>query len=43
MLPCLMYKIAWSLNDNMERLAFSCIWIMNMGGTVEKEDKANRE
>ena len=35
MLPRPLCEIACSLNENVERLAFSCVWRMNMDGTVE--------
>ena len=39
MLPRPLCEIACSLNENVERLAFSCVWRMNMDGTVENGDK----
>ena len=36
--PHLMYNISFRLNENTEILVLSCIWIVNMGGTVEKYD-----
>jgi DIS3-like exonuclease 2 len=35
MLPRPLCEIACSLNENVERLAFSCVWRMNMDGSVE--------
>ena len=37
MLPRPLCEIACSLNENVERLAFSCVWRMNMDGTVESK------
>jgi len=34
MLPRPLCEIACSLNENVERLAFSCVWTMNMDGTL---------
>jgi DIS3-like exonuclease 2 len=34
MLPRPLCEVACSLNENVERLAFSCIWRMNMDGTM---------
>lgn len=39
MLPRPLCEIACSLNENVERLAFSCVWRMNMDGTVETKGK----
>jgi DIS3-like exonuclease 2 len=39
MLPRPLCEVACSLNENVERLAFSCVWIMNMDGTLESKDK----
>jgi len=36
MLPRPLCEIACSLNENVERLAFSCVWKMNMDGTMMK-------
>ena len=36
MLPRPLCEIACSLNENVERLAFSCIWTMNADGTLGK-------
>ena len=41
MLPRPLCEIACSLNENVERLAFSCVWVMNMDGTMAKEDDDN--
>ena len=43
MLPRPLCKIVSSLNENVERLAFSCVWIMNMDGTMAIEEEADRE
>ena len=37
MLPKPLCEIACSLNEDVERLAFSCVWKMNMDGTVSKK------
>ena len=37
MLPRPLCEIACSLNENVERLAFSCVWTMNMDGTLAKK------
>jgi len=37
MLPRPLCEIACSLNENVERLAFSCVWKMNMDGTLPKK------
>lgn len=37
MLPRPLCEIACSLNENVERLAFSCVWRMNMDGTLSKK------
>ena len=37
MLPRPLCEIACSLNENVERLAFSCVWKMNMDGTLSKK------
>lgn len=39
MLPRPLCEIACSLNENVERLAFSCVWTMNMDGTLAKKGK----
>eukprot|EP00977_Amphora_coffeiformis_P013282 scaffold3421_cov181-Amphora_coffeaeformis.AAC.22 len=36
MLPRPLCEIACSLNENVERLAFSCVWTMNPDGTLGK-------
>ncbi|KAL7531929.1 hypothetical protein ACHAXR_008498 [Thalassiosira sp. AJA248-18] len=36
MLPRPLCEIACSLNENVERLAFSCVWRMNMDGSLSK-------
>ena len=46
MLPRPLCEIACSLNENVERLAFSCVWTMNMDGTMAKKlskGKASKE
>jgi len=46
MLPRPLCEIACSLNENVERLAFSCVWTMNMDGTLAKKkskDKLSKE
>ena len=43
MLPRPLCKIVSSMNENVERLAFSCVWIMNMDGTMAIEEEADRE
>jgi len=37
MLPRPLCEIACSLNENVERLAFSCVWKMNLDGTLPKK------
>jgi len=37
MLPRPLCEIACSLNENVERLAFSCVWRMNADGTLSKK------
>eukprot|EP00526_Cylindrotheca_closterium_P002831 CAMPEP_0113629878 /NCGR_PEP_ID=MMETSP0017_2-20120614/15516_1 /TAXON_ID=2856 /ORGANISM="Cylindrotheca closterium" /LENGTH=1018 /DNA_ID=CAMNT_0000540305 /DNA_START=64 /DNA_END=3117 /DNA_ORIENTATION=+ /assembly_acc=CAM_ASM_000147 len=39
MLPRPLCEIACSLNENVERLAFSCVWRMNKDGSVVKGHK----
>jgi DIS3-like exonuclease 2 len=39
MLPRPLCEIACSLNENVERLAFSCVWTMNADGTLAKPNK----
>ena len=41
MLPRPLCEIACSLNENVERLAFSCVWKMNMDGTLGNQGDAN--
>jgi len=46
MLPRPLCEIACSLNENVERLAMSCVWKMNADGTLvksKKGEKGNRE
>merc|ERR1719491_915243 len=42
MLPRPLCEIACSINENVERLAFSCVWQMNLDGTLCK-DKSGKE
>jgi len=37
MLPRPLCEVACSLNENVERLAFSCVWQMHMDGTLVKK------
>jgi DIS3-like exonuclease 2 len=37
MLPRPLCEIACSLNENVERLAFSCVWTMNANGSLGKD------
>mmetsp|Transcript_24168 Transcript_24168/g.40011 ORF Transcript_24168/g.40011 Transcript_24168/m.40011 type:complete len:960 (-) Transcript_24168:67-2946(-) len=39
MLPRPLCEVACSLNENVERLAFSCVWKMNMDGTLANNNK----
>eukprot|EP00980_Cylindrotheca_fusiformis_P006975 scaffold1469_cov119-Cylindrotheca_fusiformis.AAC.19 len=39
MLPRPLCEIACSLNENVERLAFSCVWRMNLDGSMVKGQK----
>mmetsp|Transcript_11907 Transcript_11907/g.28606 ORF Transcript_11907/g.28606 Transcript_11907/m.28606 type:complete len:948 (+) Transcript_11907:69-2912(+) len=39
MLPRPLCEIACSLNENVERLAFSCVWRMNLDGSLVKNQK----
>lgn len=39
MLPRPLCEIACSLNENVERLAFSCVWKMNRDGSIVKGQK----
>jgi len=41
MLPRPLCEIACSLNENVERLAFSCVWKMNMDGSMSKKRSKN--
>ena len=43
MLPRPLCEIACSLNENVERLAFSCVWQMNMDGSVESPNGKKQE
>ena len=44
MLPRPLCEIACSLNENVERLAFSCVWRMNIDGTMSnKKGKKNED
>lgn len=38
MLPRPLCEVACSLNENVERLAFSCVWRMNMDGTMVRSN-----
>ena len=38
MLPRPLCEIACSLNENVERLAFSCVWTMQMDGNLRSKD-----
>ncbi|KAL7522669.1 hypothetical protein ACHAWX_007355 [Stephanocyclus meneghinianus] len=38
MLPRPLCEIACSLNENVERLAFSCVWRMNIDGTMSSKN-----
>lgn len=42
MLPRPLCEIACSLNENVERLAFSCVWTMNRDGTLAKKRKKSK-
>jgi DIS3-like exonuclease 2 len=42
MLPRPLCEIACSLNENVDRLAFSCVWTMNMDGTLAKTNTKNK-
>lgn len=37
MLPRPLCEVACSLNENVERLAFSCVWTMNKDGTLKRK------
>ena len=41
MLPRPLCEVACSLNENVERLAFSCVWTMNMDGTLPSSNGKN--
>lgn len=41
MLPRPLCEVACSLNENVERLAFSCVWKMNANGTLRTRNKEN--
>lgn len=41
MLPRPLCEVACSLNENVERLAFSCVWRMNPDGTLRMKKTAN--
>ena len=41
MLPRPLCEVACSLNENVERLAFSCVWKMNKDGTLRMKKAAN--
>ena len=41
MLPRPLCEVACSLNENVERLAFSCVWTMNMDGTLPNSNGMN--
>lgn len=43
MLPRPLCEIACSLNENVERLAFSCVWTMNMDGTLAKKKQKGKK
>jgi Exoribonuclease R len=43
MLPRPLCEIACSLNENVERLAFSCVWTMNMDGTLAKKKSKGKK
>lgn len=38
MLPRPLCEVACSLNENVERLAFSCVWKMNLDGTIVRSE-----
>ena len=42
MLPRPLCEIACSLNENVERLAFSCVWRMNIDGTMSNKKGKTR-
>ena len=41
MLPRPLCEVACSLNENVERLAFSCVWRMNKDGTLRLKKSSN--
>ena len=41
MLPRPLCEVACSLNENVERLAFSCVWRMNKDGTLRMKKASN--
>lgn len=43
MLPRKLCEVACSLNENVERLAFSCIWRMNSDGTIENKRNGGKK
>jgi exoribonuclease R len=43
MLPRPLCEVACSLNENVERLAFSCVWRMNMDGTLRSKQTSKNE
>jgi len=43
MLPKPLCEIACSLNENVERLAFSCVWTMNLDGTLATEEGSEKK
>ena len=42
MLPRPLCEVACSLNENVERLAFSCVWRMNQDGTLQTNNKKKK-
>ena len=43
MLPKPLCEIACSLNENVERLAFSCVWTMNLDGTLASDEVSGKK
>lgn len=43
MLPRPLCEVACSLNENVERLAFSCVWRMNRDGTLRLKKNSSEE
>ena len=43
MLPRPLCEVACSLNENVERLAFSCVWRMKKDGTLVKNEKNQQD